>query len=212
MNEYSYWIVFITAAFVINISPGPDILYILSQTFSHGKKIGFVSSLGVCTGSLFHITLVAFGLSAVLSTSVFLFMLIKYAGAAYLFYLGIRSFISKGEDFPVEEKFKVRISYAYAFRQGVLVDIFNPKVAMFFIAFIPQFIRPEHGSFAQQTFLLGGIIIFMAIPIEWAIVILADKISSLVAGRPFISGMIDKIAGTILISLGVNLILAKNNE
>ncbi len=212
MTDYSYWILFLTAAFIINVSPGPDILYILSRTFAHGKRTGFVSSLGVCTGALFHITLVAFGLSAVLSASVVVFSAIKYTGAVYLCYLGIKSFFSgRGDSLP-EKQFKGEISFAEAFRQGVLVDIFNPKVAIFFIAFIPQFIRPEHGSFAQQTFLLGGIIIFMAIPIEWTIVILADKAVSIINDKPFIGGIIDKIAGTILIGLGINLVLSANRE
>lgn len=212
MDSYSYWIVFLTAAFIINVSPGPDILYILSQTFSHGKKTGFVSSLGVCTGSLFHISLVAFGLSAVLSTSIVVFTVIKYIGAAYLFYLGIKSFMSRGTDSVPEKKFSGRISSAEAFRQGILVDIFNPKVAFFFIAFIPQFIRPEHGSFALQTFTLGGIIILMAVPIEWTIVLLADKAASVINGKPFISRILDKISGAILIGLGLNLIFSSGRE
>ncbi|HOP64214.1 MAG TPA: LysE family translocator [Spirochaetota bacterium] len=212
MTDYSYWALFLSAAFIINISPGPDILYILSQTFSYGRKTGFISSLGVCTGALFHVTLVAFGLSAILSTSVLVFTVIKYIGAAYLFYLGVKAILSKGTVEVSGEGEKGELKALHAFRQGMLVDILNPKVALFFIAFIPQFVRPEHGSFTEQTFMLGTMVILMAIPIEWTIVLLADKTASFINAKPAVSALLDKITGSILIGLGLNLVLSSNRD
>ncbi len=212
MIDYSYWALFFSAAFIINISPGPDILYVLSQTLSYGRKIGFISSLGVCAGALFHVSLVAFGLSALLSTSAMVFTAVKYAGAVYLFFLGIKSIISDGRLSVSGSNAKKSISPGTAFRRGVLVDVLNPKVAFFFIAFIPQFVRPEHGSFMQQTFILGTLIIMIAIPIEWVIVLLADRSVELINDRPSVALILEKITGTVLIGLGINLVLSKNGE
>lgn len=209
MTDIHYWTVFLTAAFIINISPGPDIMYILSRTFSSGRKAGFCSSLGVCTGALFHITLVAFGLSAILSASVMAFTAIKTAGAVYLFYLGVKSFMSKGNRVEQAGTSKVFVSPLRAFGQGILVDILNPKVAMFFIAFIPQFIRPQYGSFASQTFILGGIIIVMGLVVEGAIILLADKAVGRISEMPSVAGILDKIAGCVLIGLGINLFISE---
>jgi len=118
-------------------------IYILSRTIAQGRKIGIASSLGVCSGSLVHIFAAAFGLSAILATSAMAFGIVKYVGAAYLIYMGIKSLKSKRVSFDIPVKQQGQSTFWKAFRQGALIDILNPKVAIFYMAFLPQFVRPE---------------------------------------------------------------------
>jgi len=175
MESSSYWILFLSAAVAINIAPGPDLLYIISKTIAQGRKIGFASSLGVSSGALVHVFAAALGLSAILATSAIAFSIVKYFGAAYLVYLGIKSLMSKGTTFDSADEKEEEFTPWQAFRQGVLVDVLNPKVAIFFMAFLPQFIRPEMGSTSAQLIGLGILVILIAIVIEFAIVLTAAQ-------------------------------------
>lgn len=227
MDSTSYWLLFFSAAFAINISPGPDLIYILSKTIAQGKKIGIVSSLGVCTGALVHVFAAALGLSAILATSAIAFSIVKYVGAAYLIYLGIQALRSKGISFDTSTvntsvvdssvvdtlaKKETKTMLWKAFRQGVLIDILNPKVAIFFMAFLPQFIRPEMGSTSSQMLLLGFLVILVAIIVEFSIVLTAAQTTNFFRKNRHFSIWLDQVLGSILIGLGIRLALTENSN
>ena len=211
MDSTSYWLLFFSAAFAINISPGPDIIYILSKTIAQGRKIGIASSVGVCTGALFHVFAAALGLSAILATSALAFSIVKYIGAAYLIYLGIQALRSKGISFESPKKEKEATVWK-AFKQGVLIDILNPKVAIFFMAFLPQFIRPDMGSTSFQMLFLGFLVILVAVIVEFFIVITASQTTHYFRNNQQSAIWLDRLLGSILIGLGIRLALMENDS
>ena len=206
----TYWILFLSAALLLNISPGPDMIYLVTRTITHGKKSGFASMLGFGTGAMIHALFVSLGISAIISTSIAAFTVLKYTGAAYLFYLGIRSLISGGIKFEKPKENKADVPFISSYFQAVLVDITNPKVALFFMAFLPQFYRNNGTSRIEQFMTLGIIIVLMGFIIETAIVLLSDKISGVLRGKPLVSKIMDKLFGIILIALGTRLIFEKS--
>ena len=210
MASSSYWLIFFSAAIAINISPGPDMIYIVSRTIAQGRKIGFASSLGVCTGALVHIFAAALGLSAILATSVFAFSVVKHVGAAYLVYLGIKALRSKGMTFDVPVG-NLSSTPWKAYRQGALVDILNPKVAIFFMAFLPQFVRPEFGHTSVQIIGLGILVILTAIVVEFSIVLTAAQTTSFFRKNRRFSVWLDRVLGSVLIGLAIRLALTKNH-
>lgn len=212
MESTSYWLLFFSAALAINISPGPDMIYILSKTIAQGKKIGIASSLGVCSGALVHVFAAALGLSAILATSAIAFSIVKFIGAAYLIYLGIQALRSKGISFEMPDKKGVDTTAWKAFRQGALVDILNPKVAIFFMAFLPQFVRPELGHNSAQIIILGVLVDLVAIPVEFFLVFSAAQTTGFFRNNRKLSIWLDRIMGSVLIGLGVRLALTGNNN
>ncbi len=205
--DYAYWAMFFAAAIALNLSPGPDLIFILSRTFSGGKIIGVASSAGVCTGALVHVSAAGLGVSAILATSIAAFNIVKYIGAAYLVYLGIKNFYNAETKLDLPPETKENISPWSAFKQGMLVDILNPKVALFFMAFLPQFVRPEITQVSFQLVGLGILVILIGFPIECLYILLASRIAHLLHNNVSISKVLDRIFGTILIGLGVKLAL-----
>ncbi len=203
-----YWIVFFLSVIVFNISPGPDVLYILSKTIAHGKKIGFASSLGVCVGAFVHVFAAALGLSAILMTSPVAFKIVQYLGVVYLLFLAYKSFKNSSLDLAETEGEKSDCSFWGAFRQGVLIDILNPKVAIFFIAFLPQFIREGHGSTSFQFTYLGLIIILVSLIVEFFYIMLAATLAKKIKESPTFKQRADKCIGGVFIALGIKLALA----
>ncbi|MEO1592685.1 MAG: LysE family translocator [Cyanobacteria bacterium J06632_22] len=210
MIDISYWLIFFSAAFALNLAPGPDLVYILSRTIAQGQKIGLASSLGVCSGALVHVVAAALGLSAILATSAMAFTIVKYMGAAYLFYLGLQALRSKGSRFSLEPEQTLPVSAWAAFRQGMLVDVLNPKVAVFFMAFLPQFVRAEAGPATLQTLLLGMLVILVAILVESLFVLAAARVTHVFRNNQQLSVWLDRVLGSILIALGVRLVLSQN--
>jgi threonine/homoserine/homoserine lactone efflux protein len=143
MPEKAAFLTFLIAAFALNIAPGPDMLYVIGRSVGQGRKAGIVSSLGVFVGCWIHILAAAFGIAALLRSSPVAFNVVRYAGAAYLIYLGIRTLAQKTN--LVSQQLKAE-SLTSIFRQGAITNVLNPKVAMFFLAFLPQFIDPQRGS------------------------------------------------------------------
>lgn len=210
MEDYSFWMLFLSAAILLNIAPGPDMIYLISKTMSQGKRVGFASILGLGTGALIHTLFVSLGISAIISTSVVVFKIIKYTGAAYLFYLGIKALLSGGIKFKENKKKEGDSSFFKSFSQAVIIDVTNPKVALFFIAFLPQFYRDNGTSKIAQFMTLGLIIILIGFIVETLIVLLSDKIAHLLKKKPIISRVLDKVFGTVLIGLGIRLVVQKN--
>ncbi|HPI91837.1 MAG TPA: LysE family translocator [Deltaproteobacteria bacterium] len=212
MNDPTYWMVFFGAALALNLSPGPDLIYVLSKTIAQGTKVGLASAAGVWTGAFVHALAAAFGLSAILMTSAEAFTVVKYAGAAYLIYLGIQALRSRGSSFDVSSNRAPDITPAQAFRQGVLVDVLNPKVAIFFMAFLPQFVRPDHGSPSMQLVGLGALIIVVAMPVETFFVVAASRTTRFFRQHASASMWLDRMLGTVLITLGVRLALFEQSR
>lgn len=146
-------LLFLAAALLLAITPGPGIFYVLARSLAGGKREGILSSLGTFVGGLFHVFAAALGLSAILAASAVAFHTVKYAGAAYLVWLGIRMIRTGNAEMTVEAASPSK----RAFRQGILTEVLNPKTALFFLSFIPQFVAPAHGHLFFQFALLGSI-------------------------------------------------------
>jgi RhtB (resistance to homoserine/threonine) family protein len=209
MSDPAFWLVFFSAALALNLSPGPDLLFVLSRTLSGGRRVGVASACGVCSGALVHVAAAALGISAILATSALAFAVVKYVGAAYLLYLGIQALRSAGAGTQLALKAAPRTSAWQAYRQGILVDILNPKAAIFFMAFLPQFVRPDEGTVALQLLMLGVLVVLVAIVVECSLVLLAARASSALRGNRRLSQWLDRVLGSVLIGLGIRLGLAE---
>src|SRR5262245_41710280 len=155
MNSIIHFETFLIAGIVLNLTPGNDTIFILTKSIAQGRKAGIMSVLGIATGSLVHTTLAALGISIIIAQSVLVFNIVKYAGAAYLLYLGYKMITerSKFDNTISVENNKPNLLKIY--RDAVLTNVLNPKVAMFFIAFLPQFINPEYKNSILPFMLLG---------------------------------------------------------
>lgn len=209
MSDPAFWLVFFSAALALNVSPGPDLLFVLSRTLSGGRRVGVASACGVCSGALVHVAAAALGISAILATSALAFAVVKYVGAAYLLYLGIQTLRSAGAGMQLNLNAAPRTSAWQAYRQGILVDILNPKAAIFFMAFLPQFVRPDQGAVAVQLLVLGVLVVMVAIVVECALVLLAARASSALRENRRLSQWLDRVLGSVLIGLGIRLGLAE---
>ena len=157
--SHSSLILFVSGAAILLIIPGPAVTYVVSRSIGHGRSAGLVSALGIVVGTLFHVAAATLGLSALLASSAAAFQFVKYVGAAYLVYLGIRTLRSGDAEFlqaTSDERRLVRL-----FGQGVLVNLLNPKTALFFLAFLPQFVDPSRGHATMQIFELGVLFALM---------------------------------------------------
>ena len=212
MDDLSYWLVFFSASLALNISPGPDLIYILSRTIAQGRKIGIASSIGVCTGALVHVTAAAIGLSSLLAASATAFSLVKYAGAVYLIYLGVKSFRSAGSGLDFQEHRQSRVTAWMAFKQGILIDVLNPKTAIFFMAFLPQFIRPESGAATAQIVILGLLVNLTGLVVESLFVMAAGGATLILRRQRKVSAYLHRLLGTIFIGLGIRLALTESGN
>ena len=210
MFDYTlvHWITFLTAAVLLNLSPGPDIAFILAQTAKNGRRTGFFAMFGIWAGAFVHVLLAALGLSAILATSATAFMLVKWVGAAYLIWLGIQALRSDGASFASEKKI-VKTADFTVFRQGVLIAVLNPKVAIFFLAFLPQFTVPGAGPASAQLFLHGSLIIVVAAFIEPPLVIAGASLSRHLSENPRVASWMDRGLGALFIGLGARLALSE---
>lgn len=207
MFDYSilHWTTFITAAILLNISPGPDIAYILGQTVKGGTRAGVAAMLGIWTGALAHVFLAAAGLSAVLMTSATAFSIVKWIGAGYLIWLGIQAIRSSGGTLVGSSAVTSTPSFTKIYTQGALVCALNPKVAVFFLAFLPQFVEPGAGPTWAQLSLHGVMIIVVAVFVEPPLIFAANGIARLTKKNPAITKWMDRGMGSLFIALGIRL-------
>lgn len=207
------WGLFLFACFMLNIAPGPDLIFVMSRTIAHGRKVGCAASLGVCSGALVHVLAAALGLSAILATSIVAFSIVKYVGAAYLIWLGAKALLSRQSSLELEGDEEKRTVTAFAaFRQGVLVDILNPKAALFFLAFLPQFISHDAGRsslviFAETAF-LGLVVIVIAFAIEVTFVFAAASLGHYLRQRKSLLKWFDRVFGGLLLGVGARIALS----
>ena len=210
MFDYSltHWFAFFTAAVLLNLSPGPDMAFILGQTARYGRKGGVAAMLGIWTGAGGHVVMAALGLTAVLATSATIFSVVKWIGAAYLVWLGIQALLSRGGSYEVGTA-KAGLKFWNLYRQGVLVSLLNPKVAVFFLAFLPQFVVPGAGPVSAQLALHGALIIVVAALIEPPLVLLGARLMAGIKTRPAVGLWLDRSLGALLVTLGARLALSE---
>lgn len=212
MFDYSlvHWSTFFTAALLLNLSPGPDIAFILGQTARNGRQGGFSAMFGIWSGAFLHVIMAAVGLSAILATSAMAFSVVKWAGAAYLIWLGIQALRSGGGSF-VADTGPGRASGWSIFCQGMLVSALNPKVAIFFLAFLPQFVVVGAGPASAQLFLHGVLIIAVAAIIEPLIVLAGARLVAGLKQSRRLALWMDRGLGTLFIALGVRLAMSERS-
>ena len=204
MNDF---LIFAFASLMLNITPGNDMLYVATRSTSQGIKAGIISSLGVMAGCLVHLLAAVVGLSAIIANSALAFSVIKYLGAAYLFYLGIKSILSKLNLFKVDEKLEKK-SLLKIFQQGAFTNVLNPKVALFFLAFLPQFVHPDKGNTAMQILLLGSWFNFSGTVVNIVVAILFGKLGNWLADKQWFVKWQNKITGMLLIGLGIKVVMS----
>jgi len=193
---------FISASIMLNVIPGPDAIYIFSRSIAQGRKAGLLSSWGVCTGAFVHTVTAALGLSAILTTSVYAFTIMKYVGAIYLIYLGVKTFVDKANPLEIERTIKPSSDWAI-FRQGVLVDILNPKAATFFLAFPPQFIEPTSKTKITSFIFLGVIVILISLIWEFILVMSSGAIAKYLRQNVSIDKHLNQLTGVVLTGVGI---------
>lgn len=209
MQDYNTLIMFASASILLALAPGPDNLFVLTQSMLFGRSAGFKITLGLCTGLIFHTTVVSLGVAAIFQTSVIAFNTLKYIGAAYLLYLAYGAF--KASSSKLEVKESVKLSSWNLYRRGIIMNITNPKVSIFFMAFLPQFTDPAKGSITLQMFLLGFIFILATIVIFGSISQLAGAAGRLLSKSARVDRVLNILAGSVFAGLAVKLALIRQN-
>lgn len=202
MIESTSLLGFIIAALVVLIIPGPGVLYIIARSISQGQRAGLISVLGLSVGALLHVAAATLGLSVILLTSATAFNIIKLLGAAYLIYMGIRVLLSRHA--IVDMKSPEPQALQRLFIDGVIVSVFNPKIAVFFLAFLPQFVSPNYGSIPQQVFFLGIAYVALALITDGSYAILAGQLRHWL-GNKVVQGPLPRYtSGFVYLGLGVS--------
>lgn len=196
---------FVLASLMLHLTPGPDVLYILARSIGQGRRAGVVSSLGLGAGYLVHTTAAALGLSALLRSSALAYDVVRYLGAAYLVYLGLRTLLSREE--TLEQRSLPRATHSAIFRQGVLTAVLNPKVALFFLAFLPQFVDPSRGAPVWQFVLFGLLFTTSATLYNTLLALLAGTAGNWLRTRPTFMKVQQWLTGGVLVALGVSVAL-----
>lgn len=200
---------FVGIVLVLFLIPGPAVLFVGTRTVQSGRKAGVMAGLGISTGDLVHTLFAAVGLSAILMTSAVAFNFVKFAGAAYLIYLGIRAILEKPKDPQLPKVSPVTPQKSYT--QAILVEVLNPKTSLFFLAFLPQFIHPGHGSSFVQFLCLGLIFVLLSTMYTTFIAMGVTLIGRLVKRISWIGRWGGKIVGAIYIGLGLKVAIQSRN-
>lgn len=190
---------------LLTIAPGPDILYVITQSITQGKRAGIATALGLCTGLIVHTTAAAFGVSVILQQSAIAFQILKYAGAIYLFFLAWKAFREKEHSLSCTTTKNKDAASLY--RQGIYMNILNPKVGLFFLAFLPQFVNSEAGNVPGQMILLGVLFMLQTIFIFSTVAIFAGILGRKILGRPSITKYVNYAKASIFTLIGVKLAL-----
>ena len=206
MFNFQNLYLFFVASLLLNLAPGNDMMYVASRSISQGVKAGIVSCAGIFTGCFVHILAAVFGLSIIIAKSAYLFQLIKFAGAGYLIYLGIKAILSKPNVSTTEERF-VKADYWKLFKQGIVTNALNPKVAIFFLSFLPQFIDPHSAFFKVQLFTLGLWFASQGTLVLIIVACILGKTKDFFRKNPKVWLIQEKVTGVILIGLGVRVAL-----
>ncbi len=196
-------ITFLTASILLALAPGPDNIFVLTQSALRGRSAGIVVMLGLCTGLIAHSTAVALGVAVIFQTSAVAFSALKYIGAGYLAYLAWQALRASGERIQSQPEGQIRHWKLY--RRGIIMNITNPKVSIFFMAFLPQFADPLRGPIWLQILMLGGLFILSTILIFGGIALLAGTIGEWLNRSVRTQKVLNKVAGVVFLSLALKL-------
>ena len=195
---------FVVASLALIATPGQDMVYVVSRSLAQGRFAGVCSALGVCLGILVHTALAAFGLGAILQASEGLFFALKLVGAAYLVYLGIRLVLSRGAS-SLAGAAAAPLSLPALVRQGMLSNVTNPKMVLFFFAFLPQFVDPSSDTATRDLALLGVLYAMLALPVKTGVALAAGSLSERLLRRPSTLAWVNRFSGAVLVGLGLRL-------
>jgi len=205
MLDPRLFILFLGAATLLAITPGPGIFYVLTRTLAGGRKEGVLSSLGTLVGGMIHVVAAGAGLSAVLAASATAFAVVKYAGAAYLVWIGVSMIRSRNEEYTAEAAPK-----GHAFRQGILTEALNPKTALFFLSFIPQFVNLHGGHVTAQFLMLGAISVTLNTSADLVVVFSASTLASRLQSSAGFRRRQRATSGAAMIGLGAYVALSES--
>ncbi len=197
---------FVAASALLSISPGPDNIFVLAQSAQNGPKAGVLVTLGLCTGLIVHTSAVALGVAAILQALPIAFTILKLLGALYLLYLAWLAFSLKATE--VDVKSGNTMTFSGLYRRGIIMNITNPKVSIFFLAFLPQFASPDNGSIMLQLFLLGGVFMIVALVIFSVIALLSGQLGHWISHSGRAQFWLNKIAATVFAGLAIRLVLS----
>ncbi len=194
---------FLGIAIVLTLMPGPDNLFVLAQSISNGKNAGISTALGLCTGLIVHITAATIGITAIIYQSAVAFHLVKYAGAAYLLVLAYKSFREKSSSFDLKNE--NQLNYKSLYKKGIVMNLLNPKVSLFFLAFLPQFVNDGAGHVSIQMLVYGIIFLIQALVLFTLFSIFAGKVGYFLRKSPSLSKKINIIQGSLFALIGLKI-------
>ena len=208
--DFQNFLVFAFASLMLNITPGNDMIFVATNATNRGFRAGLMASLGIAVGCLVHIVAASLGVSAVVARSAILFDLLKYVGAAYLIFIGIKSLLSKTQTFDIQQVATKRTDFD-VFKTGVVTNVLNPKVALFFLAFLPQFLPPQYwaASSWQLIVLLGLWFNFSGTVVNIAVAAAFGRAGNFLQRHPTFVRWQEKLTGAILILLGLRVAFLK---
>ena len=197
---------YLLACMALTVAPGPDNLFVISQGLTRGRRAAVVTALGMCSGITVHTTAAALGISAVFYSSATAFSIVKYAGAVYLLYLAWKTVRSSSSPERAAEN---GVPEAALFRRGFIMNVLNPKVALFFLAFLPQFVTPSAGNVPLQMMILGGLFMLQAVAIFATIGWFSGSLGKMVRADSRIARYLDRLTASLFVILGLKLALAE---
>lgn len=200
--------VYVVASLALIVTPGQDMIYVVTRSLAQGRAAGVLSAAGVCVGILVHTAIVALGIGALLQASETLFVVLKLAGAAYLVYLGVRLLLQR-DGLALNDTAATRLTAASLFGQGVLSNVTNPKIVVFFLAFLPQFVSASDQHPTRHLVFLGVLYAAMAFAVKAAVGIAAGSLSERLLRSNAAIAWMNRVSGTILVALGLRLAAAE---
>jgi threonine/homoserine/homoserine lactone efflux protein len=210
MPEWGTLGLFVLAATAMVVTPGPSVLYVVARSIDQGRGAGFASALGIEAGTLIHVGAAVIGLSALLASSATAFMVVKYLGAAYLIYLGLRTLLVPPQ--AVSASTPAPRSLRRTFVQGMVVEALNPKTALFFLAFLPQFIDPDRGSVTSQAFVLGAVVAIIGLVSDSMYALIAGTIGGFLRRNAVFPRVQRLISGGVYLGLGATAALTGTRD
>lgn len=207
MLDFQLLGMFSLASILLALSPGPDNLFVLTQSMAKGSKVGILITLGLCSGLVFHTLAVALGVAVIFQTSLFAFNALKIVGASYLMYLAYFAFKESGK---TELKTKeVSLSWAKLYKRGLIMNITNPKVSIFFLAFLPHFVNPTMGNVTMQIVILCLVFMVCAFSVFSCIAFLAGRLGKWFFQTKYGESILNKLAGAVFVGIAIKLLLSE---
>jgi threonine/homoserine/homoserine lactone efflux protein len=207
--DYDILTAFVLATALLSIAPGPDNIFVLTQSLTRGIGYGIITTAGLMTGCLVHTSLLAFGLAAVIRDNPFIFFLIRVFGALYMFYLAFTA-VHNTPSFEISNATNRKKGLGYLYRQGFIMNVLNPKVAVFFLAFFPAFLFSTSLPLAMQFYILGGLFILVSFSVFAGISLLAGVISGPLRSRPGIAKALQWVQVVVFSGIGIYLLFSSN--